>query len=198
VTISPACLRDVSFIGAHMRPHDVRELMAQCPDDLTPQGAAVMCLELSQPDTAFVAYDRDRSPIAAYGFAPTFNPVVWNAWAFGTNGIRRAIPEISEHGLTVLFPYFFRKYRPKRVEIRSISDHDIAHRWLTGLGATHEATLTRYGKNGEDFELYVWTDKTIWPVYEKFQRRKLARRDPDPVPQANILVDIASSRPPSP
>ncbi len=175
ITISPACLRDISYIGAHMREHDQREIMCQMPDNMTPQAAAIDIFGMTPEDTQFVAY-RNNTPVAAYGFTPTHIPTLWSAWAFGTDELKFAIPAISRHGMTTLFPKFYRKYRPKRVEIRSIEGHDVAHKWLTAMGCNHEGVLTRYGKNGEDFHMYSWTDRNIWIIYEKWQRRNARGR----------------------
>ena len=43
-----------------------------------------------------------------------------------------------------------------RAEARSAASHIEAHNWLERLGATREAPLRGYGRNGEDFILFAW------------------------------------------
>jgi hypothetical protein len=80
------------------------------------------------------------------------------AWAFGTGRLKRAVPSITR---------FCREEWPKqlipigvtRVEIRSLADHDLAHRWLQAIGCRREALMTNYGVHGEDFELWAFIDE---------------------------------------
>ena len=43
-----------------------------------------------------------------------------------------------------------------RLECRSMEGHVEAQRWLETIGATREATLHGYGREGEDFHVYTW------------------------------------------
>jgi hypothetical protein len=169
--ISRACVRDVSYIGAHMRERDAHEILCQLPDDITPAHAALLCFDTAPEDCRFVCYDTNANPVAAFGWSVTHCPTLWTAWAFGTHGMKRAIPEMTEFIMGRQLAYMMKTHRPKRLEVRALADHDLAHRWLTMMGATKEASLPRFGKNGEDFTLYAWTDKTIWKAHERYRAR---------------------------
>ncbi len=170
--ISKACVRDVSYIGAHMRQHDKDEIMCQVPDGYDPRQAALLMFDSAPEDCRYVAYDRDSNPVLAFGWTPTVNPTLWSAWAFGTKGMKRTIPEATDFILRRQLPHMMRKYRPKRLEVRALVGHDVAHRWLEYMGAQRECVCPRLGAGGEDFVLYSWTDRTIWSIHEKWVRRK--------------------------
>src|SRR5690606_3424455 len=93
--------------------------------------------------TAWIGGD----PVCAFGFAEAGLPWIRCAWAFGTSRICRAIPAVSRYGRDVVAPMLI-EAGVRRVEIRSIAGHDLAHRWLFGLGATRECDLVEYGRDG--------------------------------------------------
>lgn len=43
-----------------------------------------------------------------------------------------------------------------RAHCLSPASHEDTHKWLRYLGATHEAAMPRYGKNGEDYIMFSW------------------------------------------
>jgi hypothetical protein len=43
-----------------------------------------------------------------------------------------------------------------RAEARSLHSHDQAHAWMQSLGAKRESVLRRYGREKQDFHLFVW------------------------------------------
>jgi hypothetical protein len=176
MTISPACVRDVSWIAAHMRQRDSDEILCQAPYNTTIMQAALWCFDTAMEDTRFVAYDKTDTPAAAFGFSPSSNPTLWSAWAFGTDRMRRVIPEITDFGFGPWLGHFIKNYRPRRMEIRAREDHDLAHRWLTGMGAKREGLMPSYGRSGEVFVLYSWTDRSIYVIREKQALRAGARK----------------------
>lgn len=152
VEIRPGNIRDVSFIASHMRSEDWREVHASAPTDDKAE-AGIMCHMASQ--FSWTAWIRDE-PVCAFGFARSGLPWVWSAWAFGTERMRRAIPAVTRFGRETASRLLI-EAGARRCEIRSIADHDLAHRWLQGLGAHLECELLEYGRNGETFALYSWT-----------------------------------------
>lgn len=44
----------------------------------------------------------------------------------------------------------------RRAEARSHAAHSEAHRWLTWLGFVAESRMPEFGRNGEEFILFVW------------------------------------------
>lgn len=156
IEIRLAAFRDVCFVAAHMRERDRREVYCQLPEGARSVDVAV--LSYGDGEHAYCAWERG-SPVAAFGIAQaSFSSTVRSAWAFGTRRMRRAVPAISRFGLETLAPLLLAQ-GVLRLEARSIADHDLAHRWLAVLGARREAELRRWGRGGETFVLWSWTDK---------------------------------------
>lgn len=151
IAIARARLREVSFVAAHMREADRREIWCQWPD--RDAAALAWAMTRSSPDHCWAAFEAG-SPVAAFGLTEQ-HPGLWQAWAFGTKRLRRAVPAISRHALGVIRPDLIAR-GANRVEARSIAGHDLAHRWLESLGARRQCLLEAYGRNGEDFVLYAW------------------------------------------
>ena len=189
-------IRDVTWLGAHMRERDKEELLCQFPDHVSPSAAAVFCLQNTHNDTGWLCLDRDTMPVAAFGFSPTFHPTLWSAWAFGTDKMRRYIPEITRFCLEQGVPHLLRTYGPRRIEVRALSSHDLAHRWLRGLGAEFECRLPNYGRNGEEFSLYSWTnEEKFWDFREKWYLRKESRKAiRDKKDQPDVLIGTKPSQ----
>jgi len=151
IEIRPGTLRDVSFIAANMRDEDWREIHASGPMDDRAE-AGIMCHIASE--FSWTAWIKD-DPVCAFGFARSGLPWVWSAWAFGTDRMKRAVPAVTRFGRETASRLLL-EAGARRCEIRSIADHDLAHRWLQGLGAHLECELPGYGRNGETFVLYSW------------------------------------------
>lgn len=155
VEIIPSNPRDISIIGANMREHDRREFEASAlfPSMST---AALMC-HYASPDWAWVAL-LDDEPAGAIGIVRNaLQPQLGAAWAFGTDRFKRVVPALSV--LAATFRNRLVSEGVHRIEARCIVGHDLAGRWMAGLGASRETVLRRYGVNGEDFELWAWTDE---------------------------------------
>ena len=156
VEIRPAVFRDVCFVAAHMRAEDAAEIYCQLPEGT--RSVDVAGLSCANTEHAYCAWVQG-SPVAAFGFSPASHTgTVYSAWAFGTRRMARAVPAISRFGARVVAPRLVAQ-GVQRVEVRSIEGHDAAHRWLARLGARREARLRAWGRSGEAFFLWSWTDK---------------------------------------
>lgn len=154
--IRRAAFRDVCFVAAHMRPQDRREVFCQLPKGATSVDAAA--ISYGNAEHAYCAWYRG-SPVAAFGAAPaSYGGTVWTAWAFGTRKFKRAVPAISRFARETIAPQLLRD-GVRRVEVRSIADHDLAHAWLARLGARRDGELLSWGRGGETFSLWSWTEK---------------------------------------
>lgn len=113
---------------------------------------------LSGPDWCWTAW-LDGQPRAAFGISALSDrqPHMRTAWAWGTDRFRRCVPEITRHMRT--WPARLYADGVTRVEVRSLKDHDLAHIWLSGLGARRECEMPGYGVNGETFELWSFARK---------------------------------------
>lgn len=152
IEIIPATMADVTYIGANMREQDRRELFCQLAGRISASSAVAAIFASCPPDWSWVA-THDGNPAAAFGFAP-YTAATWCGWAFGTVRLRRCIPAITR----------FCKAQEdrlieagcRRLEVRTIHDHDVSHQWLAGLGAVKVCDLPDFGTNGEEFQLWAW------------------------------------------
>lgn len=155
VEIIPATLRDLTYIAANMRPEDWREIECQFPEGITSFEIAALAGQFGE---AWVATSSSQ-PVAAFGAAPlTYN--VLSVWAWGTKGMRRAIPAIGRFLRDERAPDWIAS-GVTRLEARSIAGHHSAHRWMTSLGATSQP-CPEWGRRGEDFILFSWTRAKDW------------------------------------
>jgi hypothetical protein len=146
-------VRDVSYIAANMRTEDLREISCLWKDWDT-RALGVCALETAVRGMVWSVW-YEGQPAAAYGFsrASAFDPDHWQAWAFGTKCFKRCVPLITRH-LNSLRPVIEKDCR--RLQVLTLSDHDIAHGWIEALGGAKEGVLRSYGRGNEDFCLYAW------------------------------------------
>jgi hypothetical protein len=150
-----------------MRERDAHELTCQLPPNLTPQSIAVWCFETAVPGLSWVARHQptplvppfDAIPLMAFGVSASDNPGLYSAWGFGINHQHtlKAIPKITRFIQTTARRQFIMDQNPRRLEVRSLSNHDYANRWLPQLGFTKDGPLSQYGTGGEDFTLWSIT-----------------------------------------
>ncbi|MDJ0513024.1 MAG: hypothetical protein QNJ62_06240 [Methyloceanibacter sp.] len=170
VDIRPATLRDLCFIAAHMRPEDKEEIYCQFEDGTPSTHIAVFCQQMSG-EYQWCAW-LDGSPVGAFGMSH-FTASSMMAWAFGTKKFKRVVPAISRFVITDVTPKVIRSSLT-RIEIRALATHDIAHKWLSALGARKDCDLHSFGKNGEDFVLYSWSRKEVKDVLRR--QKQIAAR----------------------
>lgn len=152
VTIRPATLRDASYVLANLRPGDEREAFCQVPDGTRNYDLAYALL---MSGDNFVATIKDQ-PVAFFG-TQAVNAVAYTIWALGTKDMHRAIPRITtfltnEHGPKL------HELGIRLLEARSIEDHTEAHLWMHSTGAVQSGEPYVFGKNGERFVTFHWTD----------------------------------------
>lgn len=139
---------DLLFIATNMRDDDKKEIYAtrwsNSPIDLARDG-----MQFS-PWSYIVHLER---PICAIGAAP-MHPGVWAVWMFATDEFPLIGLSLTKWVKRAFMPSL--RYFGHRAECRSWSGHHSAHKWLENLGAIRESVLKDYGKNREDFYLYVW------------------------------------------
>lgn len=165
VEIKPAVFRDVCFVAAHMRDQDKREIYCQLAEDA--RSVDVAALSYANSEHVYCAWIKG-SPVAVFGFSSaSLSGTVWSAWAFGTRKMKRTVPAISRFCVEEVAPDLVR-LGVRRLEVRSIAYHDLAHRWLSRLGAEREAILAEWGRGGETFTLWSWTIRK-WRKSHVFQ-----------------------------
>lgn len=149
IEIVPATLRDLTWIAAHMRPEDWAEIVPVCPEGIEPWEIAGRAL--ASPE-AWVARWKGQ-PVAALG-VQSLTATVFNAWAFGTKAMWRAVPALTRFVLEERVPDWLR-LGITRVEARSIAGNDRAHHWMIRMGA-HPTPCRSFGRNGEDYVMFAW------------------------------------------
>lgn len=155
VEIREGNLRDICFVAANLRDQDRREIFATALLESGSQAGAMSFL--TSPGFCWTAWI-DGQPVAAFGVSqgnPVHQPHLRYAWAYGTDKFKRATPAITRFCVQE-WPKRLIAEGVTRVEIRSIADHDLAHKWLKSIRAKHEADMPNYGVNGESFQLWSW------------------------------------------
>jgi hypothetical protein len=151
ITIKPATGLALQYILDNLSEMDRIEMAATNPDGCR-LGETLIPLILERSGFSLVAWG-DR-PITACGLVPLC-PGVAVAFAFSTPEYRRAIVPVTRFirgfGTRVAI-----KSGLHRIEFRALAARPDVERWVALLGAKPEATLSRFGKNGEDFILYRW------------------------------------------
>ena len=142
---------DLLYIASNMREADRKEIFATRWDDSPEELARQGCLSLVTK-FGFIA-SLDGKPIAAIGAFPV-HPGMWNVWMFATDDF----PKIGLSFTRWVKRFFVTTLHKKtrRAECRSDASHHFAHRWMEAVGGKKEATLSRFGKEGQDFYLYAW------------------------------------------
>lgn len=155
VEIKAGTLRDICFVAANLRDQDRREIFATANLHSGTQAGAVSYL--SSPDWCWTAW-LDGQPVGAFGISlgsPEYQPHLRYAWAYGANKFKRVVPAITRFCINE-WPERLIAEGATRVEVRSLADHDLAHKWLSSIKARKEAVMPNYGVNGEAFELWAW------------------------------------------
>lgn len=154
VEIRPGTLRDITFVASNLREQDRREVFATA---LLGSGTEAGFISFhNSPGFSWTGW-LEGQPVAAFGVGQgsPWQPHIRHAWAFGTGRFKRTVPAITRFCLKE-WPSRLIGEGVTRVEIRSLADHDLAHKWLSALRAHREAVMLNYGVNGETFELWAW------------------------------------------
>lgn len=141
---------DVRFVAANMRAADAAEIFAtrwtDAPDDI------VTDVMHAGPFVWTTGLER---PIAVVGAFPS-HPGVWQVFMFATDEFPRIGLGMTRFVRKCMIPALIDS-NAHRAQCHSIEGHDVAHRWLESLGAQVESVAKGWGRNGEDFRVYVWT-----------------------------------------
>ena len=106
---------------------------------------------------------RGEDPIAAAGAVLT-HPGNATTFLYATDRWPEVVIETTRFFRKTLFPAL-QAAGVRRVQSLSMAGDDRTNRWKERLfGGTQEAILSKYGKNGEDFVLYVRHLPVVTPV----------------------------------
>ncbi len=151
MTLVEPSFNDLLYIAANMREADKSEIFAtrwdDSPMELAKQGMMPLVRQF-----AFVAKLKGV-PVAAIGAFPA-HPLMWNVWMFATDEFPKIGLPFTRWVKKIFVPTMHKNAR--RAECRSECSHHYAHRWMEAIGGKKEATLSRYGKQGQDYYIYAW------------------------------------------
>lgn len=99
---------------------------------------------------------RGNEPIAVLGMS-MMRPNVAQVWMFATDRWPLVALSLTKFAKKTIIP-LLKDSRTHRAQCFSIEGHHVAHRWLDMLGATEECEVPNYGKNGESFHLFAWSE----------------------------------------
>lgn len=151
IEVRPATLRDASYVMACLRPQDRAEVLCQVPDGTKMHELAYQLLMGSE---AYCATFNDQ-PAMFFGVSP-INVACLSVWALGTRHMIRVTPAVTRFFADELLPAKIDEgYHT--MEARSLIDHTLAHRWITGAGGRASGEPFIFGKNREKFLLFRWT-----------------------------------------
>lgn len=146
----PVTHEDVLYVAQNMRDWDKREIYAtRWRED--PADVALDCMRV--PDFAWTIH-LDK-PVCAIGAVP-MHPGVWSVWMFATDEFPKIGIYATKFVKRIMIPALTQT-ASHRAQCLSVEGHDEAQKWLRFLGAKPECRLREYGRNKEDFLLYVWS-----------------------------------------
>jgi len=148
-------LETTEYIIQNLRERDKQEIFAtRWGDDLE---------ELVQDIQGYGEFQwtavLDGTPVAIIGACPMW-PGVWSVWAFGTEDWPKVVLKLTRHARQAMIPALHEQ-GAHRAECRALKVHEDACRWLELLGAHKEAELAGFGRQREDFILYVWSRNNV-------------------------------------
>jgi hypothetical protein len=137
----------------NLRAADRREIEATVARFDSEALAAVTCA----CRLGFVAAAADLTPVAVLAAGELW-PGVWQLGMFATPRwpeVGRGVTRLARRWL----PAQLGALGAHRAQAFSLAEHEQGHRWMLSLGARCEATLRAWGRNGEDFKLFVWLNR---------------------------------------
>lgn len=144
---------EIDYVCHHMREASREELLT-----VRSGGAHELAQELSASGGfKWVGYHNGR-PAALIGAFP-IHQGVWGLFGLGTDdwkNIWRAVTLVAKRDMMQAVS----GSGAHRAQCATLESHVETHKWLRFLGATHEAELPGYGKNGEDYRIFSWLRKT--------------------------------------
>ncbi len=111
-------------------------------------------LRLAETKKTAMAFERNGELVAIAGSVPV-HPGVESTFMYSTDAFPKVILEVT-HSFKVLFDVLKTRDGVHRVHSLGPADDPGGRRWKEKcLGARLEATLEKFGKNGEDFVLHT-------------------------------------------
>lgn len=163
VVITPACLRDATFVVANLRPRDREEIWCQLPEDTHELDVAYFLLMGGDCWIASI----DGRPIMFFGVT-SMNIACMSVWAVGTRRTSRVVRDVTRFLIGEAVPAKIAAGF-HTMEARSHVDHAQAHRWMQSTGAVVVGEPFVYGRQREKFLLFRWTADAIGEAAKRYK-----------------------------
>lgn len=164
-------------IVANLRERDRREIFALRWDD----DEESLVGELAHvAGELWRMWSWDHEPVAVAGMVPT-RPGVVIGGAFGTHLWPRAVRSITHWGIHSIVP-ILKAANYHRLEVYVLADNTDSRRWIELMGGEVESLLRGFGRNREDYLIYVndlTQDKEKPHVLLRRRRRQRSERAAD-------------------
>jgi|TARA_R110000744_G_scaffold18158_2_gene48949 hypothetical protein len=144
--------QDIFTVAQKMRDKDFNEISSLLYVDDRDELAFNLSNKISNFETVYVVGDTE--PVAIVSYIPV-RPGVWSLGMFATDKFKSVGLYLTKRIIRDIIPALDRA-KAHRVEAFSIDGYDEVHDWLDFLGLQEECTLSKYGKNGEDFKVFSW------------------------------------------
>ena len=147
------------YITQNMREADRHELLATLYEMSDPEATELitqMTLDAANKrGIGWIGYYGDE-PIAVLGMS-MIHPNVAQVWMYATEGWPMVALSLTKFAKRTIIG-LLKDSGTHRAQCLSIEGHDVAHRWLSMLGATEECVCPNYGRDGEAFHLFAWSE----------------------------------------
>ena len=147
---------EIFAVAENMRERDFEEISALRWIDDRKDLAFALTNAIADFETVYTVGHTE--PVAIVSYIPV-RPGVWNLGMFATDNFNSVGLYLTKRIIRDIIPSLER-VKAHRVEAFSIEGYDEVHKWLTFLGLKEECTLSKYGKNKEDFKVFSWVRST--------------------------------------
>lgn len=142
------------YIVQNMRAIDRKEIFATRDDDDEDRLVLELLWAADRPGMSFTHFADDGEPISVMGFHKLRKGVA-TVWAFGTERWPEAVKSMTKTVRRVIIPALV-EGGYHRAECAALTERADTAKWLPSLGMELEAVLAGFGRQREDFSLYVW------------------------------------------
>lgn len=145
----------VYHVSKNMRERDLEELLAVHFERDRDQLADGLALAYGDRPFTF-CLGRDDEPICILS-GVLVHPGVWAMGMWATDSLPKIGKFLTKFVSNELFSAM-RTTGAHRIECKSIVGYNAIHKWLLSLGFAQGDTEKKYGKDGQDFVTFYWTD----------------------------------------